>query len=137
MDGEGSVRSALPDERWAPEPPEGLYVHVPFCVSVCPYCDFVVVGGAAARGPTALIDQLVDALHVELSLRADRQSGDGPLTSVYIGGARRPCCRQLRSRVCSTTSSAGSASRRARRSRSRPTRDPTTAATCPDSVPPA
>ena len=86
MDGEGSVRSALPDEAWAPAPPEGLYVHMPFCVSVCPYCDFVVVGGAAARGPTALVDQLVDALHVELSLRADRQPGDGPLTSVYIGG---------------------------------------------------
>ncbi len=28
-----------------------LYVHVPFCRLVCPYCDFVTVGGRADAMP--------------------------------------------------------------------------------------
>ena len=36
--------------------PVALYIHFPFCLSVCPYCDFVVYGGRAARGPENRID---------------------------------------------------------------------------------
>src|SRR6185369_1172789 len=52
-------------------PPAGLYVHVPFCVSHCPYCDFVVVAGRAARGPANRIAGFVAALETELALRAE------------------------------------------------------------------
>jgi oxygen-independent coproporphyrinogen-3 oxidase len=54
-----------------PSPPVGLYVHIPFCVSICPYCDFVVVAGSETRGPRNRIEALVDALLVEIDLRAD------------------------------------------------------------------
>ena len=65
--------------------PVALYVHFPFCLSVCPYCDFVVYGGRSARGPGNQVEAFVDAVVVEIGIRAER---DGPagLESVYLGG---------------------------------------------------
>jgi oxygen-independent coproporphyrinogen-3 oxidase len=65
--------------------PVGLYVHFPFCLSICPYCDFVVYGGNAARGPANQIERLVAALVAEIGLRAPATPGP-PLASVYLGG---------------------------------------------------
>ena len=62
-----------------------LYIHVPFCLSVCPYCDFVVYGGREAKGPTNRIAATVDALATEIRLRAPDQP-TRPLRSVYFGG---------------------------------------------------
>ena len=78
-------------------PPASLYVHVPFCVSICPYCDFVVYAGAAARGPRNRVDTFVDALAAEIELRADALDATfgaptapgglrPPLATVYVGG---------------------------------------------------
>lgn len=67
----------------AAPPPSALYVHFPFCLSICPYCDFVVYPGRAARGPEAQIDRFVDAVLAEIWLRA-RPGSD--LGSVYLGG---------------------------------------------------
>lgn len=74
-----------------PAPPVALYVHVPFCLSICPYCDFVVYSGKAARGPHGRVSTLVEALLAEIRLRArDALStfgrGLAPLSSVYFGG---------------------------------------------------
>ena len=71
-------------------PPVALYIHIPFCISLCPYCDFVVYAGSAARGPASRVEAYVAALLTELSLRADaldRAFPDRlPLETVYIGG---------------------------------------------------
>lgn len=77
----------------AKAPPVALYLHIPFCVSMCPYCDFVVYAGSAARGPANRIDAFLSALETELALRADAldhrwgRPPDRPqLASVYLGG---------------------------------------------------
>ena len=62
----------------APEPPRSLYIHIPFCVSICPYCDFVVVAGADARGPRNRIGAFVEALRAEIELRTPARPGLGP-----------------------------------------------------------
>jgi oxygen-independent coproporphyrinogen-3 oxidase len=82
---------AVPAER----PPVALYVHLPFCVSRCPYCDFVVYAGADARGPRAQTERLYRAVERELGIRADAvdalfgapsSPGRPPLRSLYFGG---------------------------------------------------
>ncbi len=60
----------------------GLYVHVPFCVSRCPYCDFTVT--VTRRRPEK---EYAAALVAEL--RAQWSAGpwpDGGVRSVYFGG---------------------------------------------------
>ena len=79
----------------APTAPVALYVHVPFCRSICPYCDFVVVAGSAAVGPRSRVTRYLRAIAAELDLRADALDAafGGPgsparptLETVYFGG---------------------------------------------------
>ena len=59
----------------------GVYVHVPFCERICPYCDFAVISGLP--GPRE--ERTVAALVAEIQGRA---VGWGParLETVYLGG---------------------------------------------------
>ena len=61
----------------------GVYVHVPFCERVCPYCDFAVVGTRSL--PAAREAAYVEALVEELGRRAAAFDAR-PLASVYFGG---------------------------------------------------
>jgi putative oxygen-independent coproporphyrinogen III oxidase len=62
--------------------PFGLYVHVPFCASICGYCDYntYIPGAASAAG-------YVEAVEAELRL-ARRVLGDAmpPAQTVFVGG---------------------------------------------------
>ncbi len=79
-------------------------------MSLCPYCDFVVIAGSATRGPNNKVGRYVDALLHELDLRAAAldaefgapgdqgrpgdpggqgrpgRPGRPPLETVYLGG---------------------------------------------------
>jgi len=61
----------------------GLYVHVPFCERVCPYCDFAVVGAPTIE--LAVEARYTDALVRELETRRGGFAGE-PLETVYFGG---------------------------------------------------
>jgi oxygen-independent coproporphyrinogen-3 oxidase len=62
-------------------PPLSLYVHLPWCVRKCPYCDF----NSHAAGDAAPRDRYVAALLNDLAQEA-AQAGRRPLTSVFLGG---------------------------------------------------
>jgi len=64
-------------------PDVGVYVHVPWCERVCPYCDFAVV--AARAVPHEREERYVDALVAELDARRERFEGRA-LASLYLGG---------------------------------------------------
>jgi oxygen-independent coproporphyrinogen-3 oxidase len=64
-------------------PSLGVYLHVPFCERVCPYCDFAVV--AARRLARADEERYVAALLAELAGRAALFAGFA-LDTVYLGG---------------------------------------------------
>jgi putative oxygen-independent coproporphyrinogen III oxidase len=61
----------------------GVYLHLPFCERICPYCDFAVV--AARVLPPELEARYVDALCRELDARRADFAGRA-LATVYFGG---------------------------------------------------
>jgi oxygen-independent coproporphyrinogen III oxidase len=76
----------------------GVYVHIPFCRAVCPYCDFNVYVKKGARW-----QQLEDALVRELAGRAPTFAGQ-TVRSIYFGGgtpslAPAPLVQAVLSRV--------------------------------------
>ncbi len=59
-------------------PEAGLYVHVPFCSTLCPYCDFAVNVATEARR-----SRFVDLLLTEIALRG---TPGAPFDTLYFGG---------------------------------------------------
>lgn len=62
-------------------PPLAAYIHIPWCVRKCPYCDF----NSHAAGPTLPEEEYVDALLADLD--SDLRYAQGrQLTSIFFGG---------------------------------------------------
>jgi len=62
-------------------PPLSLYVHMPWCVRKCPYCDF----NSHTAGDAAPTDRYINALVADLERECGR-AGDRPLESIFLGG---------------------------------------------------
>ncbi|HQY32102.1 MAG TPA: radical SAM protein, partial [Thermomicrobiales bacterium] len=63
-----------------PDAPLGIYVHIPFCAHICPYCDFNTYAGQNERIPT-----YVEAVVADLGVEAERL-GRLPVASIFFGG---------------------------------------------------
>lgn len=62
-------------------PPLSLYVHIPWCVRKCPYCDFNSHAAPEQLPEADYVAALLDDLESDLPL-----AGDRPLQSIFIGG---------------------------------------------------
>ncbi|MBI4639854.1 MAG: radical SAM family heme chaperone HemW, partial [Candidatus Tectomicrobia bacterium] len=61
--------------------PPGLYIHIPFCASRCPYCDFAFV-----VGKTYLADLYADTVIREFRARLPEVGTSPVFETIYFGG---------------------------------------------------
>lgn len=64
------------------DPYKALYLHIPFCVRRCGYCDFAT---QAVERDSPVIDEYVESLVLDIR-RASREGKLGALETVYLGG---------------------------------------------------
>lgn len=62
-------------------PPLALYIHIPWCVRKCPYCDFNSHKAEPTLPEADYVAALIEDLKVDAALCRDRQ-----LSSIFIGG---------------------------------------------------
>ena len=62
-------------------PPLSLYIHIPWCVRKCPYCDFNSHEAGARIDEAGYVAALMDDLDQELALHGPRE-----LQSIFFGG---------------------------------------------------
>ena len=70
-----------PSQVLAQLPPLALYIHIPWCVRKCPYCDF----NSHAASPVLPEEEYVDALLADLDQDLAAVYGR-PLSSIFFGG---------------------------------------------------
>jgi putative oxygen-independent coproporphyrinogen III oxidase len=63
-------------------PPLSLYVHLPWCVRKCPYCDF---NSYTLKGALPEADY-IEALVSDLRAQVDGLAGPRPIVSIFFGG---------------------------------------------------
>ena len=65
--------------------PGGIYIHIPFCLSKCPYCDFYSVDK-----DNDLINDFISALLTEIQIQANTKWKDRVYNTIYFGGGTPP-----------------------------------------------
>jgi oxygen-independent coproporphyrinogen-3 oxidase len=79
--GEDGFSSVEPRAPLLELPPLALYIHIPWCVRKCPYCDF----NSHAASPVLPEEEYVDALLADLDNDLPAVYGR-PLSSIFFGG---------------------------------------------------
>ncbi len=79
--GETGFSSASPGIALPQLPPLSLYIHIPWCVRKCPYCDF----NSHTASPILPEEEYVDALLADLDLDLPHVHGR-ELRSIFFGG---------------------------------------------------
>ncbi len=80
-DADNGHQLAAPPRSGFQLPPLAAYVHIPWCVRKCPYCDF----NSHAAGPSLPEDAYVTALLADLDCDMDQVQGRR-LSSIFFGG---------------------------------------------------
>ena len=62
-----------------------IYVHIPFCVRKCPYCDFYSIAGHADR------TTFLRALESEIRIRNEQFGPFADIQTLYVGGGTPSC----------------------------------------------
>src|SRR5690606_31842544 len=62
-------------------PPLALYVHMPWCVRKCPYCDFNSHAAPELLPQQAYIEALLEVLALDAA-----RVGERPIVSIFFGG---------------------------------------------------
>ncbi|MCK5826701.1 MAG: radical SAM family heme chaperone HemW [Desulfuromusa sp.] len=58
-----------------------LYIHIPFCTSKCPYCDFYSQVGSQQQ-----INEYVELLTLNIKILEDKTSSPRPFETIFFGG---------------------------------------------------
>lgn len=66
--------------------PLSVYIHIPFCVKKCLYCDFLSMSASAE-----IKDQYAKALEREIKCWADLLAGQYRIETIFIGGGTPTC----------------------------------------------
>ncbi len=59
----------------------GIYVHIPFCIKKCYYCDFISYANRDDK-----IEEYVNALIKEIKMQSNKLDNKDYITTIYIGG---------------------------------------------------
>ena len=102
--GEAGFSSESPRTALAQLPPLSLYIHIPWCVRKCPYCDF----NSHTASPVLPEQEYVDALLADLDQDLPHVHGR-ELRSIFFGGGTPSLFSAEPLAVCWPVSSSASA----------------------------